>query len=297
MVLDSNLNPVAWTHPDGVLSTSLRQGTDQASAASMRAFLDLCGKTTTSACAFSAGTPAATRAKWATLLRRLARHPITIGHPAQTYTYADAVVTVPLGAVSAWPSGARVLQQLWRASITAGHPATAASPATRAQASPPATSATATATSAAYAGVEQTWAVLCSDSPNPRDPAAYSAAARRAYTQSGAFGLKEAWASEACADWPAAAAQDRYSGPWNRPTASTILVVGNTGDPVLPLRDSVAMSRDLARARLLTVDGYGHTEGSNPSTCATDYELRYLLTGALPRPRTVCKENAAPFSR
>jgi TAP-like protein len=145
--------------------------------------------------------------------------------------------------------------------------------------------------------VEQTWAVLCSDSPNPRDPAAYSAAARRAYTQSGAFGLKEAWASEACADWPAAAAQDRYSGPWNRPTASTILVVGNTGDPVLPLRDSVAMSRDLARARLLTVDGYGHTEGSNPSTCATDYELRYLLTGALPRPRTVCKENAAPFSR
>src|SRR5580658_5788065 len=157
MILDANLNPVAWTHRHGVLPTFLRQGSDQASAAVMRGFLDLCGKTTTSACAFSAGTPAATRSKWATLLRRLARHPITIGHPAQTYTYADAVVTVPLGAVSAWPSGARVLQQLWRASITAGHPATAASPATRAQASPPATSATATSTSAAYAGVEQTW--------------------------------------------------------------------------------------------------------------------------------------------
>ena len=92
MVLDANLNPVAWTHPDGILPTFLRQGTDQASAAMMRAFLDLCGKTATSACAFSAGTPAATRAKWATLLRRLRRHPVTIGTPPQTYTYADAVV-------------------------------------------------------------------------------------------------------------------------------------------------------------------------------------------------------------
>ncbi len=71
MILDGNLNPVAWTRPDGA-PTFLGQGVDQASAATMRAFLDLCGKAATSACAFSAGTPAATRAKWAALLRRLA---------------------------------------------------------------------------------------------------------------------------------------------------------------------------------------------------------------------------------
>jgi pimeloyl-ACP methyl ester carboxylesterase len=275
MVLDGNLNPVAWTHPDGVLPTFLRQGTDQASAAAMRAFLDLCGKTTTSACAFSAGTPAATRAKWAALLRRLGRHPVTIGTPPQTYTYADAVVTVPLDTVSQWQSGASVLQQLWAAS-TAGRPSTAAGPAT-------------------YTGWEQTFAVLCSDNPNPRDPRAYPPAAQLAQARSGVFGLEYTWDGEACAEWPAAAAQDRYSGPWNRPTATTILVLGNTGDPVLPYQDSVAMSRDLARARLLTVDGYGHTEAGNPSTCATDYEIRYLLTGALPPPRTVCEENATPF--
>src|SRR6202167_495691 len=111
MVLDANLNPVAWTHPDGVLSTFLRQGSDQSSAATMRAFLDLCGKTTTSACAFSAGPPAATRAKWATLLRRLCRHPVTIGTPPQTYTYADAVVSVPLATVTKWQAGARWLAQ------------------------------------------------------------------------------------------------------------------------------------------------------------------------------------------
>ena len=87
----------------------------------------------------------------------------------------------------------------------------------------------------------------------------------------------------------------REAAAVNRPTATTILVLGNTGDPILPLQDSVAMSRDLARARLLTVDGYGHTEFGNPSACATGYEIRYLLTGALPPPRTICQENATPF--
>src|ERR1700722_13988795 len=54
MVLDGNLNPVAWTHPDGLLSTFLRLGSGQGFAASMRAFLDLCGKATTSSGAVSA---------------------------------------------------------------------------------------------------------------------------------------------------------------------------------------------------------------------------------------------------
>ena len=285
MVLDANLSPVAWTRPDGV-PTFLGQGTDQASAATMRAFLDLCGKAATMACAFSAGTPAATRAKWATLLRRLRRHPVTIGSPPETYTYAEVVVSLPLAAVSQWQAGAIWLQQLWVASSAARPPAAASVPVTAASVLP-----------AVYTGWEQTLAVLCSDSPNPRDPAAYLAAARSAYARSGPFGLEQPWKTEACADWPAAAAQDRYSGPWNRPTASTILVLGNTGDPILPYQDSVAMSSDLARARLLTVDGYGHTEAGNPSTCATNYEIRYLLTGALPPPRTVCKEDATPFPR
>jgi len=55
------------------------------------------------------------------------------------------------------------------------------------------------------------------------------------------------------------------------------------------------MSRNLARARLLTVDGYGHTEFDNPSTCATTYEIRYFLAGALPRAGTICQQDAAPF--
>jgi TAP-like protein len=51
----------------------------------------------------------------------------------------------------------------------------------------------------------------------------------------------------------------------------------------------------VARARLLTIDGYGHTETKNPSICALDFVIRYLLTGALPPAGTVCPQNAAPF--
>jgi len=147
-----------------------------------------------------------------------------------------------------------------------------------------------------YTGLEQNLAVLCSDSANPRDPGAYQAAARLAYRSSGGFGLEWAWTAEPCAGWPDGAAPDRYAGPWNRPTANTLLLLGNTGDPALPYQDSVALAHDLARARLLTVAGYGHTEANNPSSCALGYEISYLETGALPAPGTVCHEDTAPFA-
>jgi pimeloyl-ACP methyl ester carboxylesterase len=107
--------------------------------------------------------------------------------------------------------------------------------------------------------------------------------------------MYQTWLDEPCAQWPGNGIQDRYTGPWNRPTASPILVLGNTGDPVTAYQDSVAMARDLAHARLLTIDEFGHTESLNPSTCATNYEVSYLETGALPPAGTVCQADASPF--
>ena len=58
--------------------------------------------------------------------------------------------------------------------------------------------------------------------------------------------------------------------------------------------NAVAMSRDLARARLLTVSGFGHTENLNPDACATSYEISYLETGTLPPAGTICKQGTQP---
>jgi pimeloyl-ACP methyl ester carboxylesterase len=287
MILDGNLNPATWTN-SGTLPSSLRENRDLGAATAMRDFLDLCGRTSTSACAFSAGSPAATRAKWATLLRRLSRHPVSTATPPQVYTYADAVAAVPLGSVAQWQQGAVLMQQLWLASA---HPSATPTPTT----TPTTTPTPATTPAPPYSGQEQQLAVVCSDGPNPRNPGSYPALARLAYVRSGGFGQELTWQSEECAAWPAAAGQDRYSGPWNRRTAGTILLFGNTGDPATPYQDSVALSRELARARLLTIDGYGHTETNNPSTCAINDGLRYLLQGALPPAGTVCPQNATPF--
>jgi hypothetical protein len=36
-------------------------------------------------------------------------------------------------------------------------------------------------------------------------------------------------------------------------------------------------------------------DSPNPSTCALNYQVSYLLTGALPPAGTSCQENATPF--
>ncbi len=149
MILDANLDPVAWASADRDQPYALREGSDEANATAMTAFLDLCGRATRAACAFSAGTPAATRAKWSTLLRRLRAHAVTIGNPPQTITYADAFEVPDLGDVSGWQQGAAALQQLWVASATA----TAAPATARASASQ--------ATASVYSGPEQALAVRC----------------------------------------------------------------------------------------------------------------------------------------
>jgi hypothetical protein len=278
---------VAWSK-GGRLPDALRQGSDLATASVLRSFLNLCGQAATAACAFSAGTPAATRAKYATLLRRLLRHPVTAGRPPQRFTYATTINDVPLGLLAFtrdWPQAASLLQQLWTASA-----ASAASHAV------PASGAARRVRHAAYAGPEQQLAQECADIADPHSVRAFRAAARLGKARSGGIGLGYAWEEEPCAAWPAGPSPDRYTGPWNHRTASPILVVGNTGDPITPYGSAVAMSRDLARARLLTVREFGHTASLNPDTCFMHYELRYLATGALPPAGTVCPQDAPPFA-
>lgn len=147
----------------------------------------------------------------------------------------------------------------------------------------------------AYNGAEQSIAVVCSDSSNPRNAADYPAMAKSAAARLAGFGALETWADEPCAQWPGNGSHDRYTGPWNRPTANPVLVFGNTGDVAVNYKDSVAAARDLGDARLLTIDQFGHTEALNPSTCATSYEVSYMLTGALPPSGTVCKADTSPF--
>jgi pimeloyl-ACP methyl ester carboxylesterase len=67
MVLDGNVDPVAWTNggdDDASLNLALRLGSDKGAAKTLDAFLTLCGQAATSRCAFSAGSASATTVLW-----------------------------------------------------------------------------------------------------------------------------------------------------------------------------------------------------------------------------------------
>ncbi len=300
MVLDGNVDPIGWTTPrqaDGIpLSTSLRIRTELGAAATMGQFLSLCGQAPVTGCAFSAGTAAATEAKYARLLEYLRARPVTTSipafgkttpaAPATTFTYAFTVsfitqilqVVQPVANLApGWAYGAFVLQTLWNLARTGGGEAKPVQPA------PP------------TVALEQAYAILCADSPNPENPADYRAEADLASAQVGPVAQYIAWQDEPCSGWQATDA-DGYFGPWNQPTAHTLLLIGNTYDPNTPYQDSLIMASQLADARLLTLDGYGHTALNNPSTCIQDYEASYFISGTLPPPGTTCQPDQQPFS-
>jgi pimeloyl-ACP methyl ester carboxylesterase len=290
MVLDGNVDPVAWVNGGEdrtFLSTFLRQGADKGSAEVLDAFLDLCGQASTDQCAFSAGSAAATQEKWTTLLQRLREQPVTVGDPPRTFTYARlaSIMGADRGLFSypCWTETAALLQTLWTSSEPSGAPTAPPAGAEERDAGPEAEE--------RYAGPEQVLAIICGESPNPRPPVVFRALAALTYARAGDVGLRWSWATEPCASWPATAA-DRYAGPWDHPTDNPILVIGIIFDPSTPYEGAVAM----ARARLLTVAGYGHSILLNPSTCANDYVSQYVVDGTLPPPGTVCLQDQPPFT-
>ena len=292
MVLDGNVNPAAWVgrqlkaNGGRFLPTHLRLRSDQGAAKTLRAFLDLCGRAGVAHCAFSAGSAAATRSKFAALLARLPRQPVK-----GKMSYAELVskTIAALYSEPGWSGWAQKLQNLWTkgaaSQATAGRSLLRSNDSAR-------SAPRAARASDRYAGFEQQAAILCSESPNPRPPA-YGALDAFASRRSGVAGPAWAWLDETCASWPAHAAE-LYAGPWNRRTAHPVLVIGTTYDPATPYQSAVAMSHQLARARLLTVDGYGHTSGA--SACADRYKTRYLISGTLPPRAAKCAQNKPPFT-
>jgi pimeloyl-ACP methyl ester carboxylesterase len=276
IVLDGNVAPEA-------LGYSLSVGVATAAAKEFNSFLRLCGKQSTQACAFSAGNPIATKAKWDALLARVKRAPINVG--GTTYNYAALLSLVAgsgnLDTVTAWSALAAALEQGWLAS-------------SQKTSAPSTTAPAATVTRIQrYSGNEQHFAILCADSPGP-PVGSYPRLQRLLLRSGGAVGLLDLWGEEPCATWPVHQVGS-YHGPWSAPT-NPILVINNTNDSATPLHNAIAMTHDLADARLLVVKGYGHTAFLNPSTCAGNYMTTYFLTGALPPKGTVCSQNLTPFA-
>jgi hypothetical protein len=71
--------------------------------------------------------------------------------------------------------------------------------------------------------------------------------------------------------------------------------VNNRYDPETPLWNAQATTDELGDARLLIVEGYGHTTLNVHSACASATETNYLITLQLPGDGTTCSADRQPF--
>jgi pimeloyl-ACP methyl ester carboxylesterase len=137
----------------------------------------------------------------------------------------------------------------------------------------------------AIAGSERMW---------PRDVDAYLERGAREWVDSPHFWANFAYSEIAFALWPAHD-EDAYGGSFAVDASSpTPLVIGTTYDPATPYSMAVSTVRELGNARLLTMDGDGHTAYGRNSACIDRATETYLFAGTLPADGTVCQQEV-PF--
>lgn len=251
----------------------------------LSAFLSECDKAGAN-CAFAGNA----RAKFDALRDRLRQGPADVPELGGTVTIDDLTnfISGTMYDVGSWPDSAATLQIAYDAILGGG----AAPSALAARAFPKAKPGPGwSADDYNFNGNDSFLAVNCADAPLPRNPSLYPAIADAFEKANPTFGRAEAFSEVACANWPRIA--ERYNGPWNRKTAQTVLVVNPTYDPATRYDFAKRMTAELGNARLLTLDGYGHT--TRYSACITGWYSKYLINGALPAVGTRCKQDLPPF--
>jgi pimeloyl-ACP methyl ester carboxylesterase len=291
IVIDGVVDPISWATGRGNEAQTLPVGTrlksDQGAYDTLLAFFSDCDAGAKN-CAFSAGNP---KRRFARLARQLRHEPVQLpdGEGGSfPFTYAD-LVDLTWGALyvpPVWPRLAKLLQRL--DTFVNPRRAAAALHALRVRLG--------LHPGHDYEQILEGFAgVWCSDTDTPDTAAVWSTAARAADRRNPYFGRPWAWTDSICLPWPGADA-DRYTGPFDRHTSNTVLVIGNRQDPATRYQGAVTTSRILSNARLLTLDGSGHTS-LFLSGCIDGHIARYLLTGEVPSRGTVCPVDVVPFSQ
>jgi pimeloyl-ACP methyl ester carboxylesterase len=274
MVFDGALDLVAnSTGAPGQeqLPVDVRADTARSQAEELDAFFDRCTQAGPR-CAFSAGDP---HRKFADILAKLKQG----GNGRTSLAAVMNTVSYGLRGSGRWSNLATALQGIYDSL----HPAGAA-----AKGEPPTLDPYIPSNSGSFLAVQ------CVDSDYPRDTQAYQRLIPAEDQRQPYFGLTALFDMAQCITWPAID-HDRYLGPWNRPGQHPILVVNNRYDPETPLWNAQATRDELGDARLLTVEGYGHTTLNVHSACASVAESNYLITLELPADGTTCPADHQPF--
>jgi pimeloyl-ACP methyl ester carboxylesterase len=145
-------------------------------------------------------------------------------------------------------------------------------------------------------GLDRYFALSGAEQRYTSDPSVFLQAG---YTSWGMF--DHAWWNTGYSELPfgllSVHARGVFHGPFRASTsAPTVLVVATTYDPATPYRGSVGLVDQLKNARLLTMQGDGHTAYGGNSPCIDAAVDAYLNAGTVPPAGTVCIQDA-PFQQ
>jgi pimeloyl-ACP methyl ester carboxylesterase len=311
VTIDGVVDPIAWvgTPATASLPTFDRLRSADASSRALRQILTLCDRAGEQRCRFAAaGDPVA---NYDLLANRLKKTPVMMpdpaGGPPVKVTYA-VMVDATLSYLYQ-PGGYALLDEgLSDLMVLTAPPAAATSPASRANRLKVmgafvtrlhAQAATQKRAGLALPYANSPWesrtSVVCTDESSSPDAASWPKAAAAADKRAEYFGRSWVWITAGCASnaWTVRD-EDAYRGPFNRRTASPVLVVGNTWDPATSYEGALKAASLLPNSALLSSDNWGHT-AYGTSVCATSAIDTYLLAQVVPARGTTCHGDVQPF--
>ncbi|MQS10811.1 alpha/beta hydrolase [Streptomyces kaniharaensis] len=146
-----------------------------------------------------------------------------------------------------------------------------------------------------YTGDDSYLAVNCQDKPYPSNDRAFANVARKWEKAAPTFGRYQAFDAPACASWPAPAVDaERFTGPWNRKSANTVMVIGNLYDPATQYKFAQRMQEELGNAVLVSVDSIEHCAVGR-SKALNELVTRYLVDQKAPAAGQLLKPDLDPF--
>lgn len=139
--------------------------------------------------------------------------------------------------------------------------------------------------------------IMCSDGADISNPTKARFIEYTAALYNDSKWLGEFWSTIAvkCYHWKGQAAWRIKSEEICGNTSHPILWIGNTFDPVTPLKNAHTMSKRFPGSVVLQQDSEGHCSPSSPSLCTGKYIREYFQTGKLPPPGTICQPQELPF--
>ncbi|KAF3022556.1 hypothetical protein E8E14_012942 [Neopestalotiopsis sp. 37M] len=144
--------------------------------------------------------------------------------------------------------------------------------------------------------IEWTLGVLCSDQNNTWYGKTLEELRPQLAQLEGQSIIGEVWSKSmlGCLGWPIKATEI-FQGPFGSDTATPMLFVSNTYDPVTPIENSIMSAPKYKNAQVLTVDGMGHGLSATFNTCAYTKMATYFQTDTLPGNDSFCALELGPF--